>query len=120
MASIQFFLRVDVVVSKRFVFGLGLSLRLQLSRTPSLKSIEPWRPRDVRRAGRPPPRRAARGSRPGVRPSAVPRRAAARSAVPAGASPRRVAMTPKPVVRILGRSVCVVVFQVLFATVCGR
>ena len=57
-------------------------------------SIEPWRPRDVRRAGRRPPRRVARGS-PAVRPSAV-RRRAAPSAVPAAASPRRaVTMTPR-------------------------
>ena len=95
MASIKIFLRVVVFVSKRLiVFGLGLSLRLQLSRTPSLKSIEPWRPRDVRRAGRRPRRRAARGS-PAARPSAV-RRRAVPSAVPAGASPRRAAMmTPR-------------------------
>ena len=71
----------------------------QLSRIRCLQSLEPWRPRDVRPAGRHPPRRAARGRRPGGRPSAA-RRRAARSAVPAGASPRRVAMMPKFVVRL--------------------
>ena len=70
-----------------------------LSCIRSLPSLEPWRPRDVPRAGRPPPRRVARGRRPGGRPSAA-RRRAARSAVPAGASPRRVAMMPKFVVRL--------------------
>ena len=69
-----------------------------LSRIRSPPSLEPWRPRDVPRAGRPPPRRVARGSRPGGRPSAA-RRRAARSAVPAGASPRRVATMPKNMVR---------------------
>jgi hypothetical protein len=70
----------------------------KLSCIRSLQSTEPWRPRDVLRAGRPPPRRVARGSRPGGRPSAA-RRRAARSAVPAGASPRRVATMPKNMVR---------------------
>ncbi len=69
----------------------------KLSRIPNPSSLEPWRPRDARRAERRPPRRAARGSRPGVQPSAAPRRAA-RSVVPAGASPRRVAtMMPRKV-----------------------
>ena len=71
----------------------------KLSCIRSLQSTEPWRPRDVLRAGRPPPRRVARGSRPGGRPSAA-RRRAARSAVPAGASPRRAAMmTPRKMVQ---------------------
>ena len=65
----------------------------QLSRTRSSQSSEPWRPRDVPRAGRPPRRRAARG-RPSVRPSAA-RRGAGRSAVRAGASPRRAATMPE-------------------------
>ena len=68
-----------------------------VSRIRSSESFEPWRPRDVPRAGRPPRRRAARG-RPSVRPSAA-RRGAGRSAVPAGASRRRVATTPKAPVR---------------------
>ena len=69
-----------------------------LSCIRSLPSLEPWRPRDVPRAGRPPPRRVARGRRPGGRPSAA-RRRAARSAAPAGASPRRVVTMPKNMVQ---------------------
>ena len=61
---------------------------------------EPWRRRDVPRAGRRPRRRAARGSPPSARPSAA-RRGARRSAAPAGASPRRSPRRPKALVRLL-------------------
>ena len=64
---------------------------------PSLS--EPWRRRDVPRAGRRPPRRAARGSPPSGRPSAA-RRGARRSAAPAGASPRRSPRRPEALVRL--------------------
>ena len=72
--------------------------KTQLSRTrKSFESVEPWRRRDVPRAGRRPPRRAARGRR-SVRPSAARRGAGRRSAAPAGASPRRVATTSEAIV----------------------
>ena len=69
----------------------------QLCCTRSSESFEPWRRRDVPRAGRRPRRRAARGW-PSARPSAA-RRGVGRSAVPAGASPRRAAMTLEASVR---------------------
>ena len=112
--------RVDVESPLYFEFvPLCLPSRSlkQLPRTRSSQSSEPWRRRDVPRAGRPPRRRAARG-RPSGRPSAA-RRGAGRSAVRAGASPRRAATMPEAFVqfslrccdvsKIGGRVVCVCV-----------
>ena len=86
----------------------------QLSRTRSSESLEPWRRRDVPRAGRPPRRRAARG-RPSGRPSAA-RRGAGPSAVPAGASPRRVATMPEVSVPFASRSFCASIQIIIAAT----
>ena len=89
---------IEVGSPPRFPMPLCLPFRSlkQLPRTRSSQSFEPWRRRDVPRAGRRPRRRAARGRR-SVRPSAA-RRGAGRSAAPAGASPRRVATTSEAIV----------------------
>ena len=94
-AGVCDFVCIEVGAPPRFPMPLCLPFRSlkQLPRTRSSQSFEPWRRRDVPRAGRPPRRRAARG-RPSGRPSAA-RRGAGRSAVRAGASPRRVATMPE-------------------------